>query len=176
MKALFNHSNIYIAPQPEGAPWWCRLGCEHDKSRLLPLRPQAGTQPIRPTCRPFATLLQTLLQTFPQGSRKIVYQGNVWNCGHPTFNDVIDQQSRDFSPGAASVSDDRSLDELLFTMCIISACRRIVCDCAIILWAMNCDELAWITNCVVDWELGIMIYIIIGNEEFYSEWLFAVLN
>ena len=30
VKALFNRSTIYIAPLPEGAPWRCRLGCEHD--------------------------------------------------------------------------------------------------------------------------------------------------
>ena len=48
----FNRSTIYIAPLPEGAPWRCRLGCEHDTLRLLLLRPHAGTQPIRPTCTP----------------------------------------------------------------------------------------------------------------------------
>ena len=46
----FNRSTIYIAPLPEGAPWRCRLGCEHDTLRLLLLRPHAGTQPIWPTC------------------------------------------------------------------------------------------------------------------------------
>ena len=30
----------------------CRLGYEHDTLRLLPLPPNAGTQPIRPTCAP----------------------------------------------------------------------------------------------------------------------------
>ena len=48
----FNRSTIYIAPLSEGAPWRCRLGCEHDTLRLLLLRPHAGTQPIRPTCTP----------------------------------------------------------------------------------------------------------------------------
>ena len=48
----FNRSTIYIAPLPEGAPWRCRLGCEHDTLRLLLLRRHAGTQPIRPTCTP----------------------------------------------------------------------------------------------------------------------------
>ena len=48
----FNRSTTCIAPLPEGAPWRCRLGCEHDTLRLLLLRPHAGTQPIRPTCTP----------------------------------------------------------------------------------------------------------------------------
>ena len=48
----FNRSTIYIASLPEGTPWRCRLGCEHDTLRLLLLRPHAGTQPIRPTCTP----------------------------------------------------------------------------------------------------------------------------
>ena len=37
VKALFNRSTIYIAPLPEGGAWRCRLGCEHDTLRLLPL-------------------------------------------------------------------------------------------------------------------------------------------
>ena len=49
----FNRTTIYIAPLPEGAPWRCRLGCEHDTLRLLLLRPHAGTRPIRPTCMLF---------------------------------------------------------------------------------------------------------------------------
>ena len=49
VKALFNRSTVYIAPLPEGAPWRCRLGFEHDTLRLLLLPPHAGTQPIRPT-------------------------------------------------------------------------------------------------------------------------------
>ena len=53
VKALFNRSTIYIVPLSEGAPWRCRLGCEHDTLRLLLLRPYAGTQPIRTTCTPF---------------------------------------------------------------------------------------------------------------------------
>ena len=52
VKALFNRSTICIGPLPQGAPWRCRLGCEHDTLRLLLLRPHAGTQPIRPTCMP----------------------------------------------------------------------------------------------------------------------------
>ena len=43
VKALFNRSTIYISPLPEGAPWRCRLGCEHYTLRLLLLRPHAGT-------------------------------------------------------------------------------------------------------------------------------------
>ena len=59
----FDRSTIYIAPLPEGAPWRCRLGCEHDTLRLLLLRPHAGTQPIRPTCTPVVVvgLLKALL-------------------------------------------------------------------------------------------------------------------
>ena len=59
VKALFNRSTIYIAPLPEGAPWRCRLGCEHDTLRLLLLRPHAGTQPIRPI---FTILFILILQ------------------------------------------------------------------------------------------------------------------
>ena len=50
---FLNRSIIYVAPLSEGAHWRCRLGCEHDTLRLLLLRPQAGTQPIRPTCTIF---------------------------------------------------------------------------------------------------------------------------
>ena len=49
VKALFNRSIIYIAPLPQGAPWRCRLGCEHDTLRLLLLRSHAGTQSIDQT-------------------------------------------------------------------------------------------------------------------------------
>ena len=46
MSALSNRSTIYTAPLPQGDPWRCRLGCEHDT-----LRPHAGMRrPIRPTC------------------------------------------------------------------------------------------------------------------------------
>ena len=56
VKALFNRSTVYIAPLPKGAPYQCRLGCEHDTLRLLLLRPQ----PIRPTCTP--GLVVTILE------------------------------------------------------------------------------------------------------------------
>ena len=36
-EGTFYHSTIHIATLSEGAPWWFRLGFEHDTLRLLPL-------------------------------------------------------------------------------------------------------------------------------------------
>ena len=64
VKAHFNRSTIYIAPLSEGAPWWCRLGCEHDTLRLFLSRHHAGTQPIRPTCKHYLTFISISLKSF----------------------------------------------------------------------------------------------------------------
>ena len=34
---VFNKSTIHMAPLPSGTPRWCRVGCEHDSLRPLPL-------------------------------------------------------------------------------------------------------------------------------------------
>ena len=58
-KTLFNRSTIYIVLLCKGAPWWCRLGCEHDTLWLLLLQPHAGEQPILPTCTPNSSVDKT---------------------------------------------------------------------------------------------------------------------
>ena len=82
VKALFNKSTIYIAPLPEGAPWRCRLGCEHDTLRLLLLRPHAGTQPIQnPVLLPAGQALSIRVYFLPRMliSNFTVFQSTIQN-------------------------------------------------------------------------------------------------